>query len=106
METESEFLNWIADRLVHVHKEPSNVEFITKLRRIAKTWHATSENQKAIILKAPMIVKERDGFWLQLEDVSIRLDEKNHGSLGQTALQKAAAVPLDDTMQNLGGPYP
>lgn len=31
------FLDWIADRLVHVYKESENVDFVLKLRRLART---------------------------------------------------------------------
>jgi hypothetical protein len=30
-----EFLNWVADRLVHVYGESPNVDFVLKLRQIA-----------------------------------------------------------------------
>ena len=33
---DSEFLNWLADRLVHVYGESPNVDFVLKLREIAK----------------------------------------------------------------------
>jgi hypothetical protein len=29
------FLNWVADRFVHVYKEPENVDFVLTLRRLA-----------------------------------------------------------------------
>ena len=32
---DSEFINWIADRFVNVHKESENVDFVIKLRTIA-----------------------------------------------------------------------
>ena len=37
--TNKDFLNWIADRLVHVHGESDNVDFVIRLRAMA-------ENQK------------------------------------------------------------
>ena len=30
-----QFLNWIADRLVHVYKENPNTDFVSRLRKIA-----------------------------------------------------------------------
>ncbi len=38
------FLNWIADRLVHVHGENPNVDYVHKLRRIADN---TPEGQES-----------------------------------------------------------
>lgn len=35
--TDKEFLNWIIDRLIHVYGESPYVDFIHKLRNIAKT---------------------------------------------------------------------
>lgn len=35
METDSEFLSWLADRLVHVYGENPNVDFVHATRRIA-----------------------------------------------------------------------
>ena len=32
----SEFLSWLADRLVSVYKEPSNIDFVQALRRKVK----------------------------------------------------------------------
>ena len=32
---DKEFLNWVADRLVHVYGESENVDFVLKLRQIA-----------------------------------------------------------------------
>lgn len=32
--TDKEFLNWLADRLVHVYNESPNVDFIHKLKEI------------------------------------------------------------------------
>lgn len=32
---DSEFLNWLADRLVHIYHESPNVDFVMKLREIA-----------------------------------------------------------------------
>lgn len=34
---DSEFLNWVADRLVHVYHESENVDFVLKLRELAKS---------------------------------------------------------------------
>ena len=34
---DAEFLNWIADRLVSVHGESPNVDFVRRLRSIAET---------------------------------------------------------------------
>lgn len=31
-----DFLNWVADRLVNVHGEPENVDFVLKVRQIAE----------------------------------------------------------------------
>lgn len=36
MTEDNEFLNWLADRLVHVYGESPNVDFVHKLRAIAK----------------------------------------------------------------------
>lgn len=36
MTKDSQFLNWLADRLVHVYGESPNVDFVHKLREIAK----------------------------------------------------------------------
>lgn len=36
MTKDNEFLNWLADRLVHVYGESPNVDFVHKLREIAK----------------------------------------------------------------------
>jgi hypothetical protein len=33
--TESAFLHWIADRLVHVHGETENVDYVLRLRQFA-----------------------------------------------------------------------
>ena len=33
---ESEFLDWVADRLVHVYKESENIDFVRHLRALAK----------------------------------------------------------------------
>jgi hypothetical protein len=33
---DGEFLSWVADRLVHVYGESPNVDFVLKLRDIAK----------------------------------------------------------------------
>lgn len=33
--TDSEFLNWIADRFINVHKESPNVDFVSRLRSLA-----------------------------------------------------------------------
>jgi hypothetical protein len=33
--SDAEFLNWIADRLIHVHGEPENVDFLLRLRCMA-----------------------------------------------------------------------
>ena len=33
--TDSEFLTWVADRLVHVHGDPEHIDFVLKLRRMA-----------------------------------------------------------------------
>lgn len=33
---DKEFLNWIYERLVHVHGEPENVDYMNKLRCIIK----------------------------------------------------------------------
>ncbi len=30
------FLNWLADRLVHVYNEKPNVDFVQKVKRLAK----------------------------------------------------------------------
>lgn len=35
IEKDAEFLNWIADRIVHVYGESNNVDFVIKLRSIA-----------------------------------------------------------------------
>lgn len=32
-----EFLNWLADRLVHLYGESDNVDFVLKLRELAKS---------------------------------------------------------------------
>lgn len=32
---DDDFLNWVADRLVHVYGESENVDFVLKLRQIA-----------------------------------------------------------------------
>jgi hypothetical protein len=36
MTNDREFLNWVADRLVHVYGESPNVDFVRKLREIAE----------------------------------------------------------------------
>lgn len=36
MVTDSEFLNWLGDRLVHVYGESENVDFVLKVRRLAQ----------------------------------------------------------------------
>lgn len=33
--TDKEFLNWLADRLVHVYGESPNVDFVHRVRSIA-----------------------------------------------------------------------
>jgi hypothetical protein len=33
--TESAFLRWVADRLVHAHGEPTDVDFVLRLRQLA-----------------------------------------------------------------------
>ena len=33
---DSEFLSWVADRLVHVYRENPNVDFVLHLRRLSK----------------------------------------------------------------------
>ena len=33
---DKEFLDWLADRLVYVYKESPNVDFVQKLKAIAK----------------------------------------------------------------------
>ena len=35
--TDKQFLNWIADRFVHVHGESENVDFVQRLRAIAES---------------------------------------------------------------------
>jgi hypothetical protein len=38
----AEFLNWVADRLVHHYHEDENVDFVLKLRRLAdELWSST-----------------------------------------------------------------
>jgi len=32
---DKDFLNWIADRFVHVHGESENVDFVQRLRKLA-----------------------------------------------------------------------
>jgi hypothetical protein len=39
MTKDNDFLNWLADRLVHVYGESPNVDFVHKLREIAKNTH-------------------------------------------------------------------
>ncbi len=34
---DSEFFNWIADRMVYRHRENEYIDFVQKLRRMAKT---------------------------------------------------------------------
>lgn len=41
--SDAEFLNWVADRLVHVYGESENVDFVLKLRRLAKEVRSTRE---------------------------------------------------------------
>lgn len=36
MTKDKEFLNWLADRLVNVYNESPNVDFVHKLKAIAK----------------------------------------------------------------------
>lgn len=33
---DSEFLNWIANRMVYMHREKEYIDFVQKLRRMAK----------------------------------------------------------------------
>lgn len=35
MSGDAKFINWVADRFVHVYGEPENVDFVLKLRRLA-----------------------------------------------------------------------
>jgi hypothetical protein len=48
-----EFLNWIADRLVHVYGESPNVDFVHKLRAIAE-----AEKQEPVAYMYPDDLKE------------------------------------------------
>jgi hypothetical protein len=37
-ERDADFLRWVADRLVHVHKDPENVDFVLRLRELANQF--------------------------------------------------------------------
>jgi len=41
--TDSEFLNWIADRFVNVHNESPNVDFVSRLRSLASKLRTRRE---------------------------------------------------------------
>lgn len=41
--TDSDFLNWIADRIVNIYGESEQVDFVLRLRRMAK--HSEIVNQ-------------------------------------------------------------
>lgn len=49
MNTNKEFLNWIADRFVHKYKESENVDFVLSLRR-----RASEIDKLEQILKRPI----------------------------------------------------
>lgn len=44
MNSDKEFLHWIADRLVYVYGESENVDFIRKLRSIAESLKGNTPN--------------------------------------------------------------
>ena len=46
--TDGEFLNWVADRLVHRYNENENVDFVLVLRRIAEKVEKIDVNRIAI----------------------------------------------------------
>lgn len=45
-QTDSEFLSWLADRLVHQYGEPENVDFVLATRRISDALAAVEQDAK------------------------------------------------------------
>jgi len=45
---DSEFLNWIADRLINVYGETENVDFVIKLRTVAANINVSEETLKTL----------------------------------------------------------
>ena len=43
--TDRYFLNWLAERLVHIYGESENVDFVHKLRAIAEATPADRDTQ-------------------------------------------------------------
>jgi hypothetical protein len=56
---DSEFLDWIADRLVHVYGDKPNVDFIIKLRSMAKNIDQDQEDA-CHSRHCPMCVRTRN----------------------------------------------
>jgi len=46
--TDSQFLNWVADRFLYKYNESPNTDFVTKLRDIAKHVDKLNINHKAV----------------------------------------------------------
>lgn len=58
--TDSEFLNWLGDRLVYVYGESENVDFVLKVRRLAQAA-AQPANAEARMLHDLLARIHRDG---------------------------------------------
>lgn len=64
--TDSEFLNWLADRLVHVYGESENVDFVLKVRRLAQAAaHPVAQEAKDLYYELRGViadVEQGNGF--------------------------------------------
>lgn len=100
---ESEFLNWVADRFVHVYGESPNVDFVHDLRRLAQEaakrepWRNTGGNgdAKEVWVRqngtraAEVLFFRKGACWLNLWDGNQRAHTGAGGFKGLYDAQQA-----------------
>lgn len=60
--SDSRFLTWIADRLVHIYSESPNVDFVLKLRSIAKNMDKTNPQPDKAVVSRDVLGQIYDGL--------------------------------------------
>ena len=70
--TDSEFLNWVADRLVHVYHESDNVDFVLKLRRMAKQAEHVNDKLPCSQRALPEVIAQLRHLYRNLVEGGVR----------------------------------
>lgn len=75
----SQFLFWIADRLVHVHGDDTNADFVLRLRAIATFMHDDK----------PATREETDAKLAEISEAIDAREERLHGAAAKDVLREA-----------------